>query len=117
VHGAALPRAGQHPGDGVLDAFVLITDGQAHPGEPALLQRPQELDPEAARLDLADIQADHFAQPGLVHGIGHHQRLGHDAAVIADLDVLSVQPQIRIRPLQGSLAKQLDLLIQAPAHR
>ena len=38
VHGAPLPRAGQHPGDGVLEAFVLIRDRQAHPGQPALLQ-------------------------------------------------------------------------------
>ena len=30
VHGAALPRAGQHAGDRVLEPFVLIGDRQPH---------------------------------------------------------------------------------------
>lgn len=80
---------------------MLIRDRQADPGQPRLLERPQELDPEAARLDLADVQADHLAQPGLVHGIGDDECLAEDAAVIADLDGLGVQPQIRIRPSSG----------------
>ena len=111
-HGHASTRA-----IGVLEPFVLIGDRQPHAGQAALLEAAEELDPEAAGLDLADVQADHLAQPGLMHGIGHHQRLGHHPAVVADLDVLGVQPQVRIRALQRPLAKQLDLLIQRPAHR
>jgi len=59
-----LPRA--RPPRGRLacfDAFVLIRDRQADPGQAPLLEGWQELDPEAARLDLADIQADHFPSP------------------------------------------------------
>jgi hypothetical protein len=50
-----------------------------------------------------------------VNGIRDDQRLGNDAAVVADLDVLGVQPQIRIRPFQRAVAKQVDLLIQTTA--
>ena len=100
-----------------LEPLVLIGDRQPHAGQAALLERAQELDPERARLDLADIQADHLAHAGLVHGVGDHQRLGHHPAVVADLDVLGVQPQVRVGALQRPLAEQLDLLIQRPAQR
>jgi hypothetical protein len=66
---------GHHPGEGVLNAFVLIRDRHPHPGQAPLLEAARDLDPEAARLDLADVQADH-SQPGLVRGIGDRQRLG-----------------------------------------
>ena len=38
VHGASLPRTGQHARDRVLEALVLIADGQPDTGEPAFLQ-------------------------------------------------------------------------------
>ena len=50
-----------------------------------------------------------------MHRIGDHQRFGHHPPVVADLDVLGIQPQIRICPFQRPAAKQLDLLIQPPA--
>ena len=90
----------QHAGDRALQSLVLIGDRQAHTVESALLQPAQELDLERARLDLADIQADHLAHPGLVHRIGDEQRLGHNAAVVTDLDVLGVEPQVRVGALQ-----------------
>jgi hypothetical protein len=95
---------------------VLVRDRQAHAGQAALHQNAEELDPEAARLDLADIQADDLPHPGLVHGIGHDQRLGDNPAVSADLDVFGVQPQIRVGALQRPAAERLDLLVQRPAH-
>jgi hypothetical protein len=65
---------------------VLIADRQAHASQAALVQIAQELDPERSGLDFADVQADHLPHPRFVHGIGDHQRLAHDAAVVADLD-------------------------------
>jgi len=88
VHRAALPWTAEHPGDRVLEALVLIGDRQPHPSQPAALQAAQELDPEAAGLGLADVQADHLPDPALVHRVGDHQRFGDDAAVIADLDLI-----------------------------
>ena len=115
VDGAALPRAAEHAGDRGLEPLVLIGDRQAHAVQPATLQRAQELDPERAGLDLADVQADHLAHTGLVHRVRHHDRLGNDPAVIADLDHLRVKPQVRVGALQRPLAEQLDLLVQRPA--
>ena len=95
---------------------MLIGDSQAHPVEPALLERSQELDPERAGLDLADVETDHLANAGLVHRIGDDHRLGHDPAMVAHLDLFGVNPQIRVRALQRSLPERLDPLIERPAH-
>ena len=117
VDGAALPRAAQHAGDRGFEPLVLIGDRQAHAVQPALLERAQELDPERAGLDLADVQADHLPHPGLVHRVGDDQRLGHHPAVVTDLDLLGVKPEIRVGALQRPLPEQLDLLIQRAAQR
>ena len=101
----------------MLDPLVLVADRQAHPGQAALAKASEELDPERSGLDLADVDADHLAHPGLMHRIRDHQRLGDHAAAVADLDVLGVQPQIRIGALQRPLAKRVDLLIQPLADR
>ena len=87
------------------------------PDSPRRLRRTEELDPEAAGLDLADIEADHLSDPALVHRIGDDQRLGHDSAVVADLDVLGIEPQIRVGALQRPLAKRGDPLVQPAADR
>jgi len=95
---------------------VLVGDRQPHAVQPALLQTSEELDPERAGLDLADIQADHLAHPGLVHRVRHDDCLGDDAAVIADLDLFGVQPQVRVGALQRSLPERLDPLVESSAH-
>ena len=48
MHGAALPRAGEHAGDRGLQSLVLIGDRQPHTGQPATLERSQELCPSLA---------------------------------------------------------------------
>jgi hypothetical protein len=75
VHRAALPGAGEHLRDRMLEPLVVIGDRQAHPIQATGSERSEELDPEAAGFDLADVQADHLPHPGLVHRIGHNQRL------------------------------------------
>jgi hypothetical protein len=52
-----------------------------------------------------------------VHGVGNDQCLGHDAAVVTDLDVLGIKPQIRVGAFERALTEQLDLLVQATAER
>jgi hypothetical protein len=72
---AALPRAAQDARDRGLESFVVIGDHQLHAAEAALLEAAEELGPERAGLDLADIQADHLPHAGLVRRVGDHQRL------------------------------------------
>ena len=55
---------------------------------------------EAAGLDLADIKADHLPDARLVHPVGSHQHLGDHAAVVANLDLLGVKPQVRVGALE-----------------
>src|SRR6202035_2922188 len=52
VHGAALPAAAKDPLDRGLQSLVLVGRGELDAAQAALLERAQELDPEAARLDL-----------------------------------------------------------------
>ena len=80
VHGAALPGAAQHLGDGRLQALVGIGDAERHAGQAAGPQAAQELAPEGLGLGFADVDADHLAPARLVHAVGDHQRLVAHAA-------------------------------------
>jgi len=52
-----------------------------------------------------------------VDRIGDHQRLGAHVRARAHLDVLGVEPQIRIAAFQRALAEDRDMLIQCLAER
>ena len=94
---------------------MLIGDRQPHAAQAATLQSTQELDPERARLDLADVKADHLAHTGLVHRVRHDDRLGNDPAVVSDLHHLRVKPQVGVGALQRPLTERLDLPVQRAA--
>jgi hypothetical protein len=78
---------------------MIVRHGQLYAGEPAFLQASDELGPETAGLDLADIDADHLADAGLMHRVGNDDGLGHHTALVTNLDVLGIEPQIRIGAL------------------
>jgi hypothetical protein len=44
-----------------------------------------------------------------------HQAFADDAAAVADLLHLRVQPQVRVAPLERPVAKRLHLLVEAGA--
>ena len=92
-----------------------VADDQLHPGQPALDQVAQERAPERLRLRFADVEADHLSVAGLVHGVGEHQRFTHDAAAIADLLDLRIQPQIGVAALERAVAERLHLLVESLA--
>jgi hypothetical protein len=115
VDGAALPGAAEHLGDRLLQAGVSIGDDQSDTGQSALDQAAQEAAPERLRLGLADVEADHLAVAALVHRVGEHQALAHDAAAVADLLHLRVQPQVGVAALERPVAEGVDLLVQAGA--
>jgi hypothetical protein len=115
VHGAALPACPEHLGDCRLQPGVRVADGQPHSGQAASDQTPQEVGPEGLGLGLPDVQDQDLAAAGLVHAMRDDQRLGHDAATIADLLDLGIQEQVRVGALQRPGPKRLDLLIQPGA--
>ncbi len=67
---------------------------------------------------MPDVQADHLRHTGLVHGVRDDQRLGYDPAVISDLDVLRVEPEVLVLvgACQRPLTEPADPLIQATTH-
>ncbi len=117
VHRAALPRTPEHPLDRRLEALVVVGDRQAHSGQAASSQGAQELDPEAARLHLAEVESDHLPAARLVDRVGDHERLRAHVAVRADLDVLGVEPQVGIVALERPRAEGRDLVVESPTHR
>ena len=94
---------------------MLVGDTEAHALEAAAAQIAQQLDPERLRLNLAQVEADHLAPARLVDGIGDHERLRADVAAVADLDVLGVQPQVRVVALERPPPERLDLLVESAA--
>jgi hypothetical protein len=66
VHGATLPGAAQHLGDGLLEALVGVGDHQLHARQAAADQAAQELPPERLGLGRTHIQADDLTLAGLV---------------------------------------------------
>ena len=85
------------------------------PVQAALDQAAQEAAPEGLRLRLADVEGDHLPVARLVHAVGEHEALAHDAASVSDLLHLGVQPQVRIAALERPVAEGVDLLVQALA--
>src|SRR5215216_1581850 len=105
VDAAALPRHAQHLRDRRLQSLVGVGDAELHAPQAAADQAAQELCPERLRLALADVEADHLAPSGLVHGVGDHQALALNAAAVADLLDLRVEPQVGIAALERPSAK------------
>src|SRR6266540_1114294 len=105
VDRAALPGGGEHPGDRVPELFLLVGDAEAHSLQAAAAEVAQQLDPEGLRLDLAEVESDHLAPTALVDGIGDHERLRADVTAVSDLDLLGVQPEIRVVALERPLAE------------
>jgi hypothetical protein len=96
MHDAALPGRAEHLADRVLEALVRVGDNQLHAREAALDERAEEVAPERLGLCLAAVDADHLAPTRLVHPVRDHQALPDDAAAVADLLDLRVQPKVRV---------------------
>lgn len=66
VHRAALPGHAEHLPDRILEALVGIRNAEQHTAQAAGNEAAQEVAPEALRLGLAHIEADHLAAARLV---------------------------------------------------
>ncbi|CAN5776519.1 hypothetical protein BH20ACT14_BH20ACT14_10060 [soil metagenome] len=50
-------------------------------------------------------------------GVGEHERLRTDVAAVAHLEVLGVEPQVRVVALERPPAERIDLLVERAAER
>jgi hypothetical protein len=115
VDGAALPGRAEHLADRVLQSFVRVGDDQRHAGQATLDHASEEVAPERLGLALAAVEADHLAPTRLVHAVRDHHALPHDAAAVADLLHLGVEPDVAGAALERPAAERVDLLIKASA--
>ena len=92
-----------------------VEDDELHPAEAALDERAQERAPEGLRLGLADVEGDHLPVARLVHPVGEHERLPDDAARVAHLLHLGVEPEVGVAALERAASEGLHLLVQALA--
>src|SRR3954454_13746285 len=82
----------------------------------AAYQTAQELDPEGGGFRLAQTKSEDLAAAVLVDAGGDYRRDRHDAAILADLDVGRVQPEVGPlavqRPLKERQHAGVDVLAQ-----
>ena len=106
----------QHLGDGGLEPFMGVGDDQLDAAQAAPAQLAQELGPEGLGLRGADLHAEHLAPAVAVDADGDDRGNRDDAAVLADLHVGGVDPQIGPvaldRPVEEGLHLLVDLLAQ-----
>lgn len=111
VHVASLPGGTEEDlGDGFAEAFVGVADDELDAVEAAPDQRAQELLPGGFALAGEDVGADDLAVAIVADGVGDDERTADDAAAVADVDVLGIEPDVGAGPLEGALAPRFDLV-------
>lgn len=92
---ATLPRrAGEDLADGAPEPGVGVGHDEAHPGDPASAQAPQEAPPRVERLDVGVVEPDVAARPVLPGGDRRDDRAPLDPPVLAAAHVGRVEPQV-----------------------
>src|SRR5690349_9734520 len=113
---AALPGGAQDLRDGRLETFMGVGDDQLHALQAAAYQTAQKLDPEGGGFRLAQAEPEDLAAAVLVDAGGDYRGDRHDAAILADLDVGRVQPEVGPlavqRPLEERQHARVDVLAQ-----
>ena len=119
VHPAALPGAAlEHPLDRRRQPQMGIGDHRPRAREAALLERAQELAPEAFGLAVAYGNSEHLAVAEGVDADRHHHRRGADLHVAAETAVEIGGVEVDVRKagmLQRPAEKGFHLLIEALA--
>lgn len=92
---AALPRrTGEDLADGAPEPGVGVGHDEAHPGDPAAAQAPQEAPPRVERLDVDVVEPDVAARPVLSGGDRRDDGAPLDPPAIAAAHVGRVEPQV-----------------------
>ena len=102
VHGAALPAAAEHRGDGGLSSRTHPTHG-AEPPKATGPHRVQEPAPEGLGLGFADTEADHLPAAGLLDDLGDPHAFVTHPAGRSDALHLGIEPEVGVAVLQGAL--------------
>lgn len=111
VHATALPRGAQDPADRRLEPLMRVGDHQLHAREAALEQLLEEGGPERLGLARAKVQADNLPSALAVDRDGDYGGDADDPSALSDLQVGSVQPEIRPLACQRALQEAVDALI------
>jgi hypothetical protein len=113
---APLPGGAQDLRNGGFEALVSVGNDQLHALEAAANQSAQELDPEGGGFRLAQTEPEDLAAAILVDAGGDYCRNRHDAAILADLDVGRIKPEVGPlavqRPLEERQHAGVDVLAQ-----
>src|SRR5918995_4258096 len=116
MHPATLPGGTQDLGDGGFQTFVGVGDDQLHALQAAAHQTAQELDPEGGGFRLPQAEPEDLAAAVLVDAGGDYRGDRHDAAILADLDVGRIEPEVGPlavqRPLEERQHAGVDVLAQ-----
>ena len=73
---------------------VGVGDHQPHAGQAAVGELGEELAPERLVLRVADVDTEDFTMPVGTQPGGDHDRFRYDVAVLADMDVGGVEPDV-----------------------
>ena len=113
----ALPgSADEHPGDGRLEAEVVIGDHQLHPGQAPGPQTLEERRPERSRLAVAHGHAQHLPVTVGAHPGGYHHGTGDHPAVDPTLDVGGVGEDVgKLDVVEGPVAEGLEIGVELGA--
>jgi hypothetical protein len=104
----------KHPGDGGLDAFVGVGDDQLHAPQAASGELAQERRPEGLGFGRADVHAEHLASAVGIDADGDDHGDRDDTAVLPDLHVGRVDPQVRPVALDRAVEEGLHLAGRSP---
>ena len=106
----------QHFGNCGLDAFMGIRDDQFDTAQAAARELAQERGPESLRLGRADIEAQHLTAAIMIDADRDNDRHRDDPAVLANLQIGGVDPEIRPvafkRPIEEGLHLAVDFLAE-----
>jgi site-specific DNA recombinase len=111
---APLPaRADEHLADGLLQALVGVADHELDAPHAAGDEVLEERAPERHVLAQPDVQPEHLADAVGPHPVGDDHGHRHHPAVLPDVLVAGVQPQVRGRRVQPPGPERRHLRVQA----
>jgi len=114
---AALPVAAlQLPADGLGQADVRVADHELDPSEAALLERPNELAPEALDIAVALLDAEQLTPAVSVEAHGHDDRPGADLHrfAVTPVEAGGIEVQVGVAGgLKGAVREDLHLSMSA----
>jgi len=80
--------------DRLDQAGVSVGDHEADTAEAAVDEAAEEFFPERFVLRVTDVETEHLTMPVRTQAGGDHDRLGHDLAVLSDMNVGRVEPDV-----------------------